>query len=60
MMTNLLEVENVYAGYIQDLNILQGINFRIEPGELVTVIGLKWDQQIHRMIYRIIFLLKVM
>jgi neutral amino acid transport system ATP-binding protein len=38
-MTNLLEVENVYAGYIKDLNILQGINFRIEPGELVTVIG---------------------
>jgi neutral amino acid transport system ATP-binding protein len=38
-MTNLLEVENVYAGYIQDLNILQGINFRIAPGELVAVIG---------------------
>lgn len=38
-MTNLLEVEDVYAGYIPDLNILQGINFRIEAGELVTVIG---------------------
>ncbi|AFY76412.1 MAG: ABC transporter ATP-binding protein [Hydrococcus sp. C42_A2020_068] len=38
-MTNLLEVENVYAGYVQDLNILQGINFRIAPGELVAVIG---------------------
>jgi neutral amino acid transport system ATP-binding protein len=38
-MTNLLEVENVYAGYIKDLNILQGINFRIAPGELVAVIG---------------------
>lgn len=38
-MTNLLEVEGVYAGYVQDLNILQGINFRIEAGELVTVIG---------------------
>ncbi|MGK7877436.1 MAG: ABC transporter ATP-binding protein [Xenococcaceae cyanobacterium] len=38
-MTNLLEVENVYAGYVQDLNILQGINFRIKPGELVAVIG---------------------
>ncbi|BAU65760.1 ATP-binding protein of branched-chain amino acid ABC transporter [Stanieria sp. NIES-3757] len=35
----LLEVENVYAGYVQDLNILQGINFRIAPGELVAVIG---------------------
>jgi neutral amino acid transport system ATP-binding protein len=38
-MSNLLEVEGVYAGYVQDLNILQGINFRIAPGELVAVIG---------------------
>ncbi len=38
-MTYLLEVKNVYAGYIKDLNILQGINFKIAPGELVTVIG---------------------
>jgi len=38
-MTNLLEVENVYAGYIKDLNILQGVNFRVKSGELVTVIG---------------------
>jgi neutral amino acid transport system ATP-binding protein len=38
-MSNLLEVENVYAGYVQDLYILQGVNFRIAPGELVTVIG---------------------
>lgn len=35
----LLEVENVYAGYIKDLNILQGVNFKIKPGELVAVIG---------------------
>jgi neutral amino acid transport system ATP-binding protein len=38
-MANLLEVQEVYAGYIPDCNILQGINFRIETGELVTVIG---------------------
>lgn len=38
-MSNLLEVENVYAGYVKDLPILQGINFFIQPGELVTVIG---------------------
>lgn len=38
-MSYLLEVEDVYAGYIKDLNILQGINFRIEAQELVTVIG---------------------
>lgn len=36
---SLLEVKNVYAGYIPDLNILQGVNFKIEPGELVAVIG---------------------
>jgi neutral amino acid transport system ATP-binding protein len=38
-MTNLLEVNNVYAGYVQDLDILQGINFSVAPGELVAVIG---------------------
>jgi len=35
----LLEVQNVHAGYIKDLDILQGINFRVDPGELVAVIG---------------------
>lgn len=35
----LLEVEDVWAGYVKDLNILQGINFQIFPGELVAVIG---------------------
>ncbi len=39
MITNLLEVKNVHAGYVKDLNILQGINFRIASGELVAVIG---------------------
>jgi neutral amino acid transport system ATP-binding protein len=38
-MANLLEVKDVYAGYVPDCYILQGINFRIEQGELVTVIG---------------------
>ncbi len=35
----LLHVEDVYAGYIKDLDILQGVNFKIYPGELVTVVG---------------------
>lgn len=35
----LLEVEDVYAGYVKDLDILQGVNFQIYPGELVAVIG---------------------
>ena len=35
----LLEVKNVHAGYIKDGDILQGINFQVEQGELVTVIG---------------------
>ncbi len=37
--TPFLEVEDVWAGYIKDLDILQGVNFRIYPGELVAVIG---------------------
>jgi len=39
MTTPLLAVEDVFAGYVQDLNILQGVNFRINAGELVAVIG---------------------
>jgi len=35
----ILTVTDVYAGYIKDLDILQGINFKIYPGELVAVIG---------------------
>jgi neutral amino acid transport system ATP-binding protein len=35
----ILEVENVFAGYVKDLDILQGVHFRIAPGELVAVIG---------------------
>lgn len=35
----ILEVEDVWAGYVKDLDILQGINFQIFPGELVAVIG---------------------
>ncbi len=38
-MEFLLEVKDVFAGYIKDLNILQGINFKIHPGEIVAVIG---------------------
>lgn len=37
--TPLLAVEDVHAGYVKDLDILQGINFRVYPGELVAVIG---------------------
>lgn len=35
----ILEIKDVYAGYIKDLDILQGINFKVYPGELVAVIG---------------------
>jgi len=35
----ILEVQAVHAGYVKDLDILQGVNFRIDPGELVAVIG---------------------
>lgn len=39
MSAPILEVENVHAGYVKDLDILQGVNFRVYPGELVAVIG---------------------
>jgi neutral amino acid transport system ATP-binding protein len=35
----LIEVKNVYAGYVKGLDILQGVNFRLFSGELVAVIG---------------------
>ncbi|MEM9215092.1 MAG: ABC transporter ATP-binding protein [Cyanobacteria bacterium P01_F01_bin.150] len=38
-MEPLLEVVDVQAGYVPGLDILQGINFCIGPGELVAVIG---------------------
>lgn len=34
-----LEVQSVYAGYVQDLDILQGVNLRLAPGELIAIIG---------------------
>lgn len=36
---SLLQVTDVYAGYIPDVDILRGVNFRLEAGELVAVIG---------------------
>jgi neutral amino acid transport system ATP-binding protein len=36
---SLLSVESVYAGYVPGLDILQGINFKLHPGDLVTIIG---------------------
>ncbi|MEB3295698.1 MAG: ABC transporter ATP-binding protein [Synechococcales bacterium] len=39
MSEPILEVQNIHAGYIKDLDILQGISMKIYPGELVTIIG---------------------
>ncbi|MBD1822748.1 ABC transporter ATP-binding protein [Cyanobacteria bacterium FACHB-DQ100] len=39
MTAPILEVENVHAGYVKDLDILQGANMRVYPGELVAIIG---------------------
>lgn len=39
MNTPLLEVETIFAGYIKDLNILQGASLKVYPGELVAIIG---------------------
>jgi neutral amino acid transport system ATP-binding protein len=35
----LLSVTNVYAGYVPGLDILQGINMVVYPGELVAIVG---------------------
>lgn len=35
----ILEVENVHAGYIKGVDILQGINMQVRAGELVTIVG---------------------
>ena len=38
-MSDILEVQGVYAGYIKDLNILQGVSIKVAAGELIVVIG---------------------
>lgn len=35
----LLQVENVFAGYVPGLDILQGINLRLFAGEIIAIIG---------------------
>jgi neutral amino acid transport system ATP-binding protein len=39
MSEPILAVETVHAGYIKDVDILQGINLRVDAAELVTIIG---------------------
>ncbi|HEY9646984.1 MAG TPA: ABC transporter ATP-binding protein [Chroococcidiopsis sp.] len=39
MTEPILQVTDVYAGYVRDLDILQGVNFKVYPGELVAIIG---------------------
>ncbi|WP_448526009.1 ABC transporter ATP-binding protein [Parathermosynechococcus lividus] len=36
---SLLQVCDVYAGYIPDVDILRGVNVRLEAGELIALIG---------------------
>jgi neutral amino acid transport system ATP-binding protein len=38
-MLPILSIESVHAGYIKDVDILQGINMKVFSGELVTIIG---------------------
>ena len=35
----MLEIKNVVAGYLPDVNVLQGINIHVKQGELVCMIG---------------------
>jgi neutral amino acid transport system ATP-binding protein len=34
-----LEVQEIYGGYIKDLDILQGASMKVHAGELVTIVG---------------------
>jgi neutral amino acid ABC transporter ATP-binding protein len=38
-MNLLLRVENLFAGYTPEVNILQGVNFSVAEGQLVVIIG---------------------
>lgn len=38
-MNNVIEVKDLYAGYLPGVNILNGINFHASEGELVGIIG---------------------
>lgn len=38
-MSNVIEVKDLYAGYLPGVNILNGINFHASEGELVGIIG---------------------
>ncbi len=35
----LLEVQDIYSGYVQDFDILKGVSLHVKPGEIVCVIG---------------------
>ncbi|MCS6959002.1 MAG: ABC transporter ATP-binding protein [Pseudanabaenaceae cyanobacterium SKYGB_i_bin29] len=35
----LLTVNNLYGGYVPEVDILQGVSLFVQPGELVTIIG---------------------
>ncbi|MEM6503481.1 MAG: ABC transporter ATP-binding protein [Cyanobacteria bacterium P01_C01_bin.89] len=35
----ILDIRDVHAGYVPGLNILQGVNLSVAPGELVAIIG---------------------
>ena len=39
MSSPILSIDSVHAGYIKDVDILQGISMKVFPGELVTIIG---------------------
>ncbi len=35
----LLEVQDIYSGYVSDFDILKGVSLHVKPGEIVCVIG---------------------
>ena len=34
-----LEIRDLYVGYYEDLNILQGVNLKAQPARITTILG---------------------
>lgn len=46
MSERVVEVKNLVAGYLPGVNILNGVNFYADKGELIGIIG-KWCRKVN-------------
>ena len=42
-----LEIENLYAGYYKDLNIIQDICIKVRRNQITAILGAEWSRQIN-------------